>query len=347
MTVRLSRLAERAHDRSDQLGAMYTAGSEREGSSWRRWFGTSGAGLVALVTVTAGGTGVGAWLAQRPGTSVTITHEEPPDLPATNDLPAAPRTPLAEQGDPATIRISQPDGPERLITAQGLLIGPEGGGRPVQLCVMVLTSLPPGCGWGIVVEGIDDVAELEGAETDRGKAWGDFRLEGVYHDGVLTVTEPPVAYVRPDPTRHYPGGMHETDYSEELAQLRRYVAQYPDTYVGWWFDLWERNVLVVAFTEDHEKHKAAIAEFWPYGLKVVDRPHTAAELEAKADEIRELWFGGELTDLLTMTVEEDEGYIDLMIVLADEETVADYQRRFGSELLRITGWLKPVEEARG
>ncbi|MGH3440518.1 MAG: hypothetical protein ACRDUY_00420 [Nitriliruptorales bacterium] len=327
MTVRPLRTGTNWRQASDESDDVEAATSSRRGAFQDRGFKRTRAALAGVVIVGMGL--AAAAVAQTRSPTVDVADEAP--KPGGSE-----ESPMRE-----TQRGAASTGLR--VTAGGLLIGPAGGGGPVQLCSMALTSLPPGCGQGILVEGIDDVAQLDGAETSMGKAWGDFRLDGIYRDGVLKITEPPVAYDPPDRTRHYPGGMVATDYSDELAELRRYVAEHPDTYVGWWFDLWERNVLVVAFTEDHEQHEAAIAEFWSYGLKVVDRPYTAAELEAKADEVREPWLRGEL-DILTMAVEEDEGYVHLSILIADEETVSDYHRRFGSELIRIIGWLKPVEK---
>ncbi|QBI20447.1 hypothetical protein ER308_13325 [Egibacter rhizosphaerae] len=97
-----------------------------------------------------------------------------------------------DRADPQTDDGWEPDDAP-LVEVEGTVIVADG--AEPQVCAVVRESLPPQCGAGVGIEGLDpdDLDGLDGAGRDGGVLWGAARLTGTFDGERLTLTEAPAA----------------------------------------------------------------------------------------------------------------------------------------------------------
>jgi hypothetical protein len=253
----------------------------------------------------------------------------------------------------------EPDG--RRYTGSGTVL--EGPDQAPQLCLGgVLESYPPQCG-GIELVGWDWDA-VEGEESAAGTTWGTWSVTGTWNGSRLTMTEPPAPPEAPaadppdlsSPCDPPPGGWEAGEppagddggWEAALAHAR---AQ-PGFAGAWVTPLGEPgtdagepatreepvpHVLNVHFTDDLERHEAALRERWDGPLCVVGAERTLAELQAVQQELHE-----EL-DALTSSVDEVRGVVEVTVRVEEPGTREALAVRYGEDVVRLSAELRPVD----
>jgi hypothetical protein len=97
-------------------------------------------------------------------------------------------------------------------------------------------------------------------------------------------------------------------------------------------------VLVFAFTDDVDRHRAELEQRWGGMLCVTTGEVPRTELMALQQRIS----ADRDIRMLSSSLDEVHGRIDLTVVLADDTTRALVQERYG-ELVDVTGALRPVD----
>lgn len=139
-------------------------------------------------------------------------------------------------------------------------------------CYLMLQSLPPaGCG-GVELRGVE-MASLPGATRypNGTLTTGPLRVTGTYADGVLTVTEQPVAASQPTAGSHRPipgpscpepsGGWPFDRFDQEGSSLvNQYVMDALDGGLARIDD--SQRIMTATFTGDLERHRKALAALY-------------------------------------------------------------------------------------
>ncbi|WP_232498150.1 hypothetical protein [Agromyces humatus] len=92
------------------------------------------------------------------------------------------------------------------------------------ICTLHMQSMPPRCGGGVPVAGLDTVVIPSGLlATYYGVTWGDARLVGTFEDGTLTLTRDPLPPLKLDasPAEVIPT---EPANAAELAKIAETIA---------------------------------------------------------------------------------------------------------------------------
>jgi hypothetical protein len=268
---------------------------------------------------------------------------------APEPAPAPPTTsstlPTTISPEPAS--TAPPVGP-RLWEVIGAVIARDGG--PVEVCHAVLDSLPPQCGGGIEVRGLDPAA-VPGATSQRGVTWTDqaVRLVGTWDGTALTVTRPaepaPFGEDPDDPDRFEPpcdellGGPGGWS-ADGAGVLRTYGETQPDSFAGMWVAR-DQRTFTLAFTGDLELHRAGIAAVYGGPVCVAPADFPLAELLGIQEELNDRF--AEL-GLLWSSVGEVDNRVEIGVVEATEQLVTELERRYGPDRLIVSGWLRPLEE---
>ena len=230
------------------------------------------------------------------------------------------------------------------------------------LCLGVtLDSLPPQCG-DVPLDNWD-WGKVEGEEAMSGTTWGRYHVVGRYDGTRFTVTDvgPPkeqapfeedsIETPCPEPE----GGWRATDPKrwsrEALEQTGRAVRPAPD-FAGLWIDYISEFdpdedtdptdiILNVAFTGELERHEAEIRETWGGPLCMVHREHTLDELSRIQNELHEVEREFDLK-ILWSDASEYEGFVEIGVVVIDEETQAALDERYGEGVVRADPALAPL-----
>ena len=234
-----------------------------------------------------------------------------------------------------------------------------------QLCLgAVADSLPPQCGGPDIVGWDWDAVDDE--ESASGTTWGDYSLVGTWDGQRFTLTEPPAAAVYKDrgdfdfstPCDPPPGGWAVIDAGtatyEGQAAAMAYANEQPD-YGGAWVDQSinpasgrepidegamndaTKLVLNVRFTDDLDRHEAAIREVWGGPLCVSQARHPIRDLRALQGRLHE-----EL-DALSSGVDEVRGVLEIGVVVADPQVQESLDDRYGPGVVKLSGALQPVD----
>jgi hypothetical protein len=241
----------------------------------------------------------------------------------------------------------------------------ESPGHGPQLCSTVAESLPPQCG-GPDVVGWDWTAVP--AESVGGTTWGDYELVGTFADGAFTLTEP--AVVR-DPHAQPTGAPVEEDRfatrcappaggwvppdparaTDEALQAAQELAAGTPGYAGLWIDqqlpageLTEGNgndpqriVLNASTAGDVAALDAALRQVWGGSLCVSSALRREADLLAVSAELRDV------PGALSSGPDPTTGTVALTVVRATLEQQQELDDRFGAGMVRLEGWLAPID----
>ena len=221
------------------------------------------------------------------------------------------------------------------------------------VCWFILTSLPPQCGSGIEVRGLD-VSALPGARTREDVTFTEgLELIGTLDttEFILTVTETPtpVSVGEPGPSREPPcdeptGGWPPFPIGNTDGHtIRDYGKRFPDSWSGAWTDP-QRRVRTVAFTGDLSAHEGSVGR----NLRWPDLCDPAQHTRAELDTIR--------TDIFTMSVEPTEhgpavqdarvdevnNRVQVVLWLADEVALAPLGQ-FADDMVTVSGWIELLD----
>jgi hypothetical protein len=262
----------------------------------------------------------------------------------------------APAGDPAQAA----DQPQPYAASAMVLESPDHG---PQLCLGgVLESYPPQCGGPDVVGW--DWAAVDGEESANGTTWGTWRVVGTWDGESLTLTErpnepPPEPGPREDPGAHFatpcptPDGgwvVHDpaTATEEGFSAATAYAAAQPDV-GGVWIDgrarlasprpdIGQPAVLNVTFTGDMARHEQELRARYGGPLCVSPAEHAQADLRRAEQRVRDA-----LGDVvLSSGVDVVHGVAEVVVVVADEETLGRVRALDPGRLIEVTGALQPV-----
>lgn len=222
-----------------------------------------------------------------------------------------------------------------------------------QLCHAVEESYPPQCS-GLDVVGWDwDAAD--GEETASGTTWGDYHLVGTWDGERFTPTEPPgppdweaqlreVDLSTPCPPPE--GGWSPVDperTTSETLQAAIDRAEASPGFAGLWFDQTGNPrpndpaglVLNVRTTGDTAELEASLREVYGGAVCISPATHTYEELRAIQATVRG-------PDVLASSVSEAANVVEVVVTVADDDTVHRFEDRFGADAVEVRGWLRPV-----
>lgn len=237
-----------------------------------------------------------------------------------------------------------------------------------ELCLgAVQESYPPQCR-GIPLKGWswDDV---EGEESAAGSTWGYYHVVGSYDGATFTVTRATQPEIEPQedeqgrfasPCPEPPGGWRAPDPDrathEQMGKAQVAAAKEPDYSAMWvsypYKDPEETNpesmgphdiVLNAAFTGDVERHERELREIWGGALCVVERGGQYRDLKAVQRELAEVAENDLGLEVLWTEIDEVGGAVLLGVVIIDDETQAELDRRYGEGMVEVTAQLRPVE----
>lgn len=267
---------------------------------------------------------------------------------------------LTTQSNPAPSPTDSAQTPskDQLYEGTGLVLDDEG--APTLCLGTVMDSLPPQCdgpdlrGWS-----------WDGLESDEasGTRWGRFTVRGTYVDGVFTVKGTPTE-PKPyeegsseSPCPEPAGGWSISDPSrtseeDRLAATRAAESQ-PD-FAGAWIDyivepqteeeaLVDENIaLVLAFTDDAERHEDEAREHWGGALCIWINDRTYKELKGIQEELGGGWpeeFGTETT---WSSIDIKAGIVELGVIVSTPAFEAELDERYGENAVEVHPALQPV-----
>ena len=253
---------------------------------------------------------------------------------------------------------------DQLYEGTGLVLDEAKGKGSIFCLGSVEESAPPQCG-GPKLRGWS-WAGLDFDES-AGIRWGTFTLRGTYIDGVFTVKgepEEPEPYVDngddaitapcphadgweiPDPER--------TREEDRLAATRAAEAQ-PD-FAGAWIDYiaqptdveemqgWGENVvLVLAFTEDAERHEAEAREHWGGALCIWIHDRTEKELASIQRDLDEPWIAEMGIETTFSDRDITIGTVMIGVIVSTPEFEAELARRYGEGVVEVRPALHPAD----
>lgn len=206
--------------------------------------------------------------------------------------------------------------------------------------------------------------EAEGAESDGGITRGTYSVTGTWDGAALTLTEPPVPSAEhtpppgPDftsPCEPPPGGWAVVDpataTNADSEAAMAYAESQPD-WAGAWSDPFDRSaedptspeygmvifakvVLNFRFTDDLERHEAALRELWGGALCVSEATNPHDELSAIQDELIHE------PNLVGVGVDTVAGVVDLEILI-DDGVQERMDQQYGPGVVRVIAELEPV-----
>lgn len=242
-----------------------------------------------------------------------------------------------------------------------------GGGGP-DLCLGAATdSAPPQCS-GIPIEGWS-WEDVPGETSSGGGTWGEYRVVGTYDGKSFTVREATVPeefepieeqdrYATPCPTPE--GGWvapePERATHEHMGRAQRAAGDEPD-YAAGWVDLqgqmlgdhergeidYTKVVLNYAFTGDIERHERELREIWGGPLCVIERDRQSfRDLKSIQRELSEVAARDFDLQVLWSDIDEVEGTVELAVVILDEATKEELDRRYDGAV-DVHARLQPVD----
>lgn len=236
------------------------------------------------------------------------------------------------------------------------------------LCFSSMDSYPPQCGDGIALVGWD-WADATGYDSENGVRWGGYEVEGTWDGETLTVVrfgppnpDGPVPADDPDrfatPCDEPAGGWaSEVDPAllslEAEGALHEYIQAQPEYSASWVdnatdpaFDparlgeyQYDPSAVVtnVRFTEDADRHEAAMRELWGGPLCVTEGGVAKSELDDVRAEVEAMFEWG------WSNVDEIAGEVQLGVDVVDPVVQAELDERFGEGVVVLRGNLQPVE----
>lgn len=271
------------------------------------------------------------------------------------------------RGSSAAGASAPASGEDELYEGYGLVL--ESGGRGPELCLGAATdSEPPQCS-GIPLEGWS-WEDVPGEENAGGSTWGEYRVVGVYDRESFAVTEAtvpeefepmeePDRYATPCPTPE--GGWvapaPERASHEHMGRAARAAGNEPD-YAAAWIDYqgnlpgdydrgetdYTKVVLNFAFTGDIARHERELREIWGGPLCVIERDRQSyKELRSIQRELSEVAASELDLQVLWSDIDEVEGTVEIAVVVLDEATRAELDRRYGEGVVDVHARLQPVE----
>lgn len=277
------------------------------------------------------------------------------------DAPADPAFPTPVPGQ--NLVPAGYDGRYRVLAT--VLESPEHG---PQLCHAVATSLPPQCGGPDIIGWDWDGLEHESAGGTR---WGDYLVTGEWDATMetFTLTEPPLdadeapESERPEgwepnfatPCPEPAGGWRPLDPAKatyEAMDRAISAARAEPDFAGAWLDQSyltepgtaesdandpQRLVLNLRFTGDLQRHEAQIRAIWGGALCVSPAARSLADLEGIRQEVTSQ------LGQLSSTVDEMTGTVRVTVMVATETEQAQLDTRYGSGVVLLTGWLRPID----
>ena len=237
------------------------------------------------------------------------------------------------------------------VSATGSVIAERGVTR---ICSGVMTSLPPQCGGGVVLTGLDPTS-LPGAQTQGTTTWTDAETTVVgWWDGEVLAVErsQPAAPRTPPPNPSYAPPCPEPDGgwqgapagAESLGPVTDYTTEQPETFAGLWWDE-QTKVPTVRFTGKLEEHRRALAERYEHDVCVIDARYSQAELSAvQAALTRSLGpRPGQALRMLSSGADPLRNVVDLNVVIVDDVVQREVDRH-PEGMVRVTTFLQPVAD---
>ncbi|MEV6035104.1 hypothetical protein AB0L65_28380 [Nonomuraea sp. NPDC052116] len=238
----------------------------------------------------------------------------------------------------------------------------EGGGHGPQLCLTVMTSLPPQCS-GLDVVGWD-WSKVD-HESQGGVKWGEYHVVGTWDGTRLTLTEPPGAPQKAAPARKEDftspcpapeGGWRPVDPAKATQQaLDKAMARAGtvEEFAGAWLDQSYmdglpaespeandplRLVLNLKFTGDLSGREAWVREVWGGALCVSGAARSESELQAIQQEVE-----AELGDrLVSASSSVLRNQVEAQVWVATDEQRRDLDAKHGAGAVVLNGVLKQV-----
>ena len=257
-------------------------------------------------------------------------------------------TPSASATSPGLVSF---DGEPVRVRARGTLIAERGVAR---ICAGVLTSLPPQCGGGVVLAGLD-ATSVPGVETRNQTTWseGEVLVVGTYDGSRLHVEQatpvpprtPPPAPVYTPPCDEPPGGWtggREEEIDRVMAPVTAYAQEHPETYAGVWWD-GETGVPTVRFTGDLDAHRRALEAAMETDVCVIGARFTEREMGAVQTSLTQRLAAGPGKPMRMLSSGPDfvRNQVDLNVVALDD-VVREEVARHPAGSVRVTTFLEPA-----
>ena len=243
---------------------------------------------------------------------------------------------------------------ELTVVVAGSVIAPVG--EKAMVCHTVLDSLPPQCGSGVEIIGLD-ISTLSETREEGGVMWTDHsvRLGGRLQTSTftLTLTEPPLSLVREGRESltgrelpcEAPSGGWPTDpvRNADVTALRGYGEQNANTWAGVWTAS-DHPVWVMAFTDDLPRHEAELAGIFDGPICFTETDYSRTELEAALAEIRSRSVepAQHGPAVLISAIDEPNNNVWVVLWLADKVALAGLDG-IDSDLLNVSGWLQIID----
>lgn len=230
------------------------------------------------------------------------------------------------------------------VDAPVLLVPP----RPPIACQMILSSLPPSGGSGVVVSGLDPRVVPGAHVYDNGTIQTPtLRLTGRYDGTGLTLTQAaqPVpagteSAVRPadEIVTACPDPGDGRYSSAQRNAAIGYAQAQPDLGAVWLSD--HQRVLNVSFIGDLDRHRRALRTVYPGPLCVVRALLSAQALTALQHRLHD---DPELTarGIHVLSSGHSCGMLRVMVVAAGPPEIGRIQERYGPAVV-VNSWLRPV-----
>ena len=249
-----------------------------------------------------------------------------------------------------------PTDPNRLYEANTTVLEDHGHG-PMLCLGGMLESFPPQCG-DVPLAGWNS-KRVEGEESAGGTTWGTYHVVGRYDGETFSVTDvgayqegpmqtgPDFSSPCPEPEGGWTGLDGATQEHDDA--VHRYARAQPGYVASWVTHLdpdaleFSPVIVNVVFTDDSERHEAAMRELWDGPLCVVERDVPSArdlgrirkEAEANLGELglQMLWSDGPgVEPVIEIGVVADVG----------GSGQAAFDERYGVGVIRLVPALRPV-----
>jgi len=227
----------------------------------------------------------------------------------------------------------------------------------------VAESLPPQCGGPDIVGW--DWSTVDEEQSAGGTTWGVYSVVGTWDGERLTLTEPPGPAQDDEATSDdlstpcdpAPGGWAVVDpatATEAGQQAALSYARGQNDFAGAWVDQSinpasqddardeeamndpTRLVLNLRFTGNLTRHEAEVRDVWGGWLCIVEAERPLAELLRVQEELPES------LDVLSSSVDEVRGVVEVSVVVADDDLQQSLDDRYGTGVVEVTGALRPV-----
>lgn len=229
-----------------------------------------------------------------------------------------------------------------------------------QLCRAMLLMMPPTCSGPEVVGWDWNAVE---SQSDRGTRWGSFHLIGTWDGTRFTITEPAKHVGSKDkpigrdedtadfktPCRTPAGGWEPVDPSKvsHAAEERfKALAEKDPEYAGIWISYPKglgsgQTVYVLRFTRDLPGHEREIRKTWGGPLCLLTAKHSGPELEKVRVEL-ERRVKAKTPGYLGVGSDPQNNRVRLYVTVASDHMQRDLDRRFGTGMVGLEPWLKPM-----